>query len=370
MLFHSSIRKELTRSFGATLVVLFTIVLTMMLIRTLGQASSGKVNPQEVLLVLGYNAVARMPTLLTLALFVSIVSTLSRMYRDSEMTIWLASGQAVSTLIRPILRFSFPVVVVVAALQLMAWPWANQQIDQFKDRFERRSDLDRVAPGQFRESSDGRRVFFIEKDAQAGTGRNVFVYNHAPDGSESITSARTGRLEWIDDRQFLTLSQGQRLDIGADGQSLSLSNFESYGVQINESINTAAAGISPHSRSTLNLLEQPSPSSLAELGWRLGLIITTFNLTLLAVAITHNNPRVAKGGQLMTALLAFAVYYNMVNVTKSWVASGKLDMWNGIAILHIPVFLAALGLLWMRQNNLRVSDLLKPRFNSRAGSPA
>ena len=40
MLFDSSLRKELARSFGATLVVLLTIVMTMMLIRTLGQAAA------------------------------------------------------------------------------------------------------------------------------------------------------------------------------------------------------------------------------------------------------------------------------------------------------------------------------------------
>ena len=43
MLFHSTIRKELARSFGATLVVLVTVIMTMMLIRTLGQASKGTV---------------------------------------------------------------------------------------------------------------------------------------------------------------------------------------------------------------------------------------------------------------------------------------------------------------------------------------
>jgi lipopolysaccharide export system permease protein len=34
MLFHSSLRKEMARSFGATVVVLATIVMTMLLIRT------------------------------------------------------------------------------------------------------------------------------------------------------------------------------------------------------------------------------------------------------------------------------------------------------------------------------------------------
>ena len=40
MLFDSTLRKELARGFGATLVVILTIVITMMLIRTLGQAAS------------------------------------------------------------------------------------------------------------------------------------------------------------------------------------------------------------------------------------------------------------------------------------------------------------------------------------------
>ena len=63
----------------------------------------------------------------------------------------------------------------------------------------------------------------------------------------------------------------------------------------------------------------------------------------------------------MTALLAFAVYYNMVNVTKSWVASGKVDVWVAMAGLHIPVMLLAIGLLWMRQENLRWQDLFGRR---------
>ena len=48
MLFDSSIRKELARSFGATAVVLITVVMTMMLIRTLGQAYKGSVSPDKV----------------------------------------------------------------------------------------------------------------------------------------------------------------------------------------------------------------------------------------------------------------------------------------------------------------------------------
>ena len=143
MLFHSSIRKELARGFGATLVALITIVMTMMLIRTLGQAAKGAVNPSEVMMVLGYTVLGYLPTILTLSLFVAIVSTLSRMYSDSEMVIWFASGQGLFGLLRPLFRFAWPILLAVAAFALVVWPWSNQQIQDMKDRYEQRGDLDR-----------------------------------------------------------------------------------------------------------------------------------------------------------------------------------------------------------------------------------
>lgn len=171
MLFDSSIRKELARSFGATLVVLVTVVMTMMLIRTLGQASRGSVNPSDVMLVMGFTVLGQLPIILSLSLFVAVVSTLSRMYRDSEMVIWFASGRGLASLLRPLLRFAWPVMAVIAVLSLAVWPWSNTQIQELKTRYERRSDIDRIAPGEFQESANGTRVFFIDKDTpdeQAG----------------------------------------------------------------------------------------------------------------------------------------------------------------------------------------------------------
>jgi lipopolysaccharide export system permease protein len=153
MLFHSSLRKELSRSFGATLVVLVTIVMTMMLIRTLGLASKGSVNPQEVFLVMAYTVLGYMPTILSLSLFVAIVGTLSRMYRDSEMVIWFSSGRGLMDFVKPMFRFAWPVLILMAVMALVGWPWANSQTIGMRQQYEQRSDIERVAPGEFRESA-------------------------------------------------------------------------------------------------------------------------------------------------------------------------------------------------------------------------
>ncbi|MCV0437387.1 MAG: LPS export ABC transporter permease LptF [Hydrogenophaga sp.] len=366
MLFHSSIRKELARSFGATLVVLFTIVLTMLLIRTLGLASRGSVNPEEIALVLGYTVIGRMPTILTLALFIAIVFTLSRMYRDSEMIIWFASGRSLGGFLGPVLRFSWPILLVIALMVFFVWPWANQQTDNLRDRFERRGDLERIEPGQFQESSSGRRVFFIDKDTADGTeGRNIFISSTEKDGSETVTSARSGRIEWLGERQFLMLSNGQRLESEPGQSALKVSEFEEYGTQIGAST-IRERGEALKARSSWDLIANPISANLGELGWRIGLAITALNFVLIAVATTTGNPRAGRGGNLFFTLFAFVFYYNLLNLGQSWVASGQVSLASYMLALHGGVLAITAFWMFMRHQNLSVRGWIRARRARRA----
>ena len=367
MLFHSSIRTELSRSFGGTLVVLFTIVLTVLLVRTLGLATSGSVNPEEVMLVLGYTVLGYTQIILTLALFVAIVSTLSRMYRDSEMIIWFSSGRSLGGFVSPVMRFAWPILLVIVVLVLFVWPWANQQSAELRFRFENRSDLQRIAPGQFQESSSGRRVFFIDKDTAEGTeGRNVFISSIEKNGNETVTSATTGRIEWVGDRQFLMLNQGQRLENDPSTGRVKVSQFEQYGAEIGAAAPYMAGVQALKARSSLSLIQEPNPGTLGELGWRIGVALTAFNLVLLAIATTVSNPRAGRSGNLLFTLFAFVVYFNMLNIGQRWVTIGQVHWLVLLLLLHGSVF--ALSALWLakRHHNIHLRSLLRRASDERA----
>jgi lipopolysaccharide export system permease protein len=260
MLFDSSLRKELARTFGATLVVVLTIVLTMMLIRALGQAAGGSVAPQDVALLLSYTALAQLPTILGLSLFVSVVSTLTRMYRDSEMVIWFASGASLARMVPTVMSMSWPVLFTVAVLVLAVWPWSNRQSAELRDRYERRSDLSRVAPGQFQTSGDGRRVFFIDKDSNQGVqGRNVFILFNQNE-RESVTTAAAGQIEMQSDGdRFLVLDHGARTDINLTTGEKTLSRFQQYRVLASDKALSGLSELPPRARSTKDLLADTSP---------------------------------------------------------------------------------------------------------------
>ena len=349
MLFDSTLRRELARNFGATLVVILTIVLTMMLIRTLGQASIGQVAPQDVVLLLGYIALGHLPTMLALSLFIAVVATLSRMYRDSEMTIWFASGVGLTRFVRPVLRVSWPVLLVVTLLALFVWPWQNQRSVELKERFDRRSDLSRVAPGQFQTSGDGSRVFFIERDAvDKSIGRNVFILTRQTE-VEAVTSARMGRIDMDGDTRFLTLTRGQRNEQNLITGDKTVASFEGYRVQVGERSVTGIGELPSRARLSIDLLVEPTPQNQGELVWRLGLALGAANMVLLGIGLSATNPRRASNWNLLFALLTFVVYYNVINLSQAWVGSGQVSMGAALLSAHGGAFVIATGLVWWRQ---------------------
>lgn len=361
MLFDSSIRKELARSFGATLVVLVTVVMTMMLIRTLGQAARGSVNPSDVMLVMGFTVLGQLPTILTLSMFVATVSTLSRMYRDSEMVIWFASGRGLMSLLKPLLRFAWPVMLVVAALSLAIWPWANRQVQELRAQYEQRSDIDRIAPGEFQESANGTRVFFIDRaTSDAGEATNVFIAT-SENTRETVTSARSARLEVRKGDRFVLLSDGQRLETTLDKPAIKVSDFEEYGTRIGSASSRSSDDSSIKTRDTLDLMRDPSAPDLAELGWRFGLALAALNFVVLGLAIAVVNPRAGRSGSMLFALFAFITYYNLMTVGQSWVGAGRLGVGPFMLMLHGGTLAFGLALLTWRHNHWSLRTLLAGR---------
>ena len=344
MLFHSSIRKELARSFGATVVVLVTIVMTMMLIRTLGLASQGNVNPSEVGLVLGFTMLGHLPTVLTMSLFIATVGTLSRMYLDSEMVIWFVGGRGLRAVLKPLLRFAWPMLVSIAVLVLLVWPWSNQQISELRERFERRGDLERVSPGQFQESANGLRVFFVDKESvENKQGKNVFIAS-TDHGKQAMTAAKGGRITEIDNENFLVLELGQRLEQTVGEADLKISEFKAFGSRIGQDVRTATV-LPAKSVDTLSLMREQTRAYQGELSWRLGMTLAAINLVIIALAVTSANPRVGRGGNFALALFIFVIYYNFINLGQSWIGSGKAQLWPFMLALHGGAL--ALAVLWL-----------------------
>ena len=113
-IFRNVILRELVITSLAIFFVLVGITLTTELVRLLGQAASGAITSTSVAALLGFTLVSYLSVVLSLTLFVAVLMTLTRSYRDSEMVVWFASGMSLTQWIRPVLAFAVPVAIVIA----------------------------------------------------------------------------------------------------------------------------------------------------------------------------------------------------------------------------------------------------------------
>ncbi|MBL8472426.1 MAG: LPS export ABC transporter permease LptF [Rhodocyclaceae bacterium] len=348
MLFKRSFQREITNTAAAVFVVLFAILLTTQLVRLLAQAAGGRLASEAVLALLGFGALNYLPVVLSLTTFVAVLMTLSRNYRDSEMFVWFASGQALSAWIRPVLGFAVPVVVLVAALSLFLTPWALSASARLQQKMNDRDDASQIAPGTFRESGKADRVFFVEQsNATDGRMRNVFV-SSSSHGNLGITVARDGRMQTAENGdRFVVLENGSRYEGLPGTAEYKVMQFERYFLRV-ETREARALDDSPRFLSTWELLRAPTRERLGEFLWRLGIPLAALNLALLAIPLSFVNPRAGRTSNMVMALLAYLIYSNLISVSQAWVAGGKLPFGVGVWAVHLLMLAVTAGLFYKR----------------------
>jgi len=355
-------RRALLREFGnlalAVFATLFAITLTTQLIRLLGQAAIGDVLSEGVVALLAFSALNYLPVLLSLTLFITVLMTLSRSYRESEMVIWFGSGLSLLAWVRPVLLFASPLVALVALLSLFLSPWAIGKAEEYRRQMDLRDQASRVAPGVFREAAGADRVFFVEEIAGDQTNvQNVFIAQ-MQQGRLGITVSRRGYRESAENGdRFVVLLDGRRYEGIPGDLDFKVMDFQRYAMKV-ETRETPAEQASTKAMSTFALLQARGNPGLAELVWRLGLPISAMILALLAIPLSFVNPRASRSVNLLFALLTYMVYANLLSIVQAWVSQGRLAFTTGWWAVHAGM-LGVLALLFYRR--LRVGSLLARR---------
>jgi lipopolysaccharide export system permease protein len=284
--------------------------------------------------LIGLNGIGNAAPILTLSMFITVVHTFSRMHLDSEMIIWFSSGLSISKFIKPLWHFCWPIFLAIMLLAIFAWPWSNIQTQLLKDKFEQRSDIERVAPGQFQESVSQQMVFFIEKNLEDQKEASRVFISKVQDQVQTITTAKTGSIEWLNSEKFLSLNNGQQTVIDHATGEIRQIEFENFKYWLNPETRKVLSGLQSQMKSTLDLFNSSERIDQGELFWRLGLLIAAVNLALLAVQLASVNPRVGRSYSLAMALMCFVGYYNMLSIGKRLIADGTVTLTGMMLLVH------------------------------------
>jgi lipopolysaccharide export system permease protein len=347
-IFYRSLVREFAVTGSFVFAILLGIIVFTQLIRLLGDSVSGLLAVEGVAALVGFSALNYLPILLSVSLYLSILLTLTRSYRDSEMVVWFSSGIGLTRWMRPVMGFALPVVLVIGSLSFVLTPWAKEKAEEFKSRLDTRDDVSLATPGAFRESKQADRVFFLENmDAKNNRVGNVFVQS-VQNSKEGTMVAKEGVQETATNGdRFIVLLNGTRYE-GTPGQAdFKIVEFKRYAVRI-EAAEIKESQANYKSLSTLELLRNPTSWNMSELEWRIGLPLSALILAILAIPLSFVNPRAGRSLNLLMAIVIYMAYNNMLSVLTTWVGQGKIGVIMGLWSVHGAMLVLIVLLFYKR----------------------
>ena len=146
-------------------------------------------------------------------------------------------------------------------------------------------------------------------------------------------------------RRFMLLENGYFYDGTPGAADYSVTEFEEQGILLPEQ-STIAPVLRGTELPTMALLGSSDPGYVAELQWRISVIMLIPVLTLMAVPLSKVDPRHGRFARLVPAALVYGLYFMLLQVSRDAVEDGSLSPFIGMWWVHLMFIAVGLVLLW------------------------
>lgn len=335
--------REVGLPFLAVATVLVVIFSTYSLTRYLVQANSGLLVAGEVVRLTFLRLLVSLEVLLPLSFYFAVMIGMGRLYSDSEIYAMRSSGISERRLMKPVMVLALGLALVTCFLSVMVRPWAYASSYSILAEAAASSEIDRIHPAQFYHFKDSGRTVFIEQISRdSGAIHGVFIRSGKGADLQLITSVN-GKLEYAARPGFnrLTLFDAQLFKKVEDAPDL-FAELGSFSLWLPAG-EAKPVGYKTKASPTRDLVNAVSGPDRAELQWRLSTPGSALLLALLAIPLSRGRPRQGRYARVLLALAFYAVYFNLLDMSRTWVEQGKADMiwWvPGLTVLLVVALYA------------------------------
>ena len=339
--------------------VLLVVMVLMSMTLLLGRAVRGEQSETVVFILLGFQTLAKLDVLLPLAFYLGILLTLSRWYRDSEMTVLAACGVGLMHFMRPVMVLGLVFGAVTLAGAFYFTPLATRQIENVKSESSHRTELGAISPGVFTEAPGTGRIVYAEKTEENGDLQGIFI-SSLEEGRQGVLVAKSGH-PYTDPKtgdKFIALHDGTLYE-GEPGEAgYRILEYRVYNLRLEpKQIGEApvpTAGLPTHEllqKYVAAMFRDEGRLFSAELHWRLGKTIALFVLALYAVVLAYTDVRRGRMSNLFVAIVVYFVYSNLLGIGETMLQNGRVPAAAGLWWVHGGMALVALYLLRQRAHD-------------------
>jgi lipopolysaccharide export system permease protein len=108
---------------------------------------------------------------------------------------------------------------------------------------------------------------------------------------------------------------------------------------------------------TTKLVGAMEPVARAEFQWRMSTPVSALLLTLAAIPLSRSRPRQGRYAKMLLALAIYAIYFNLLDVARSWVEQGSSAyIWWVPGLLSMVVAAMYLPVMFRKRKDRRAQD--------------
>ena len=354
------ILRNLIVFFLAITFIIGLIVFGNQFVLTTQESLSFGIPIKELMPLVGFNMLRDIPIILTLSLFLSIIITISQLYKNSEAVVMNSIGlgdRDFINLIKPIVFVSF---IIVFYLTIFAVPWAKQQKRIAEDVTVNASEFSFITEGKFESFKNGEIVFYASESNITDTVgeqnmEEIFIY--ALDKGKPVIVLASEAKKYTNAKSesiYLRLKNGIRYEGLPGNENINILNFEKYDLEIvSGDIQKSISSFSEiEEKNTIDLLREGGVKANAEIQWRISQPVSVLILSIFGVFLGKSSPRTGKGINLIFGIIIFMLYNNALLVAKSAIESGQLSPLIGMWGIHLLLLLILIIFYQFRQGKV------------------
>ncbi len=366
-IFDRYLLREILQAFIAILLVLMLVVLSNKAARFLKNATSGEWPIDVVIPMLGLTAISSLVMIMSMAIFLAVMLVTGRLYKDSEMAAISSCGVSTYQLYRPLCMLAVIFGIVAGFMSFYGIPVTKQAVQVLEAHAEKISEIIGVVPGRFHESSDRRRVIYIERvNKDSNKAENAFIHSRKNDGFSLITARLAHRHDELSTGDTLIfLQDGYRYQGGQGMAGFRSTQFRLHWIRAEEG-RREALGVDHEARPTLKLIGSVNPVERAELHMRVAIAISPILFIFLGLPLGRLKQREGRYGRIMIGVLIYIIYFKLLRVGQAFMEREAFPAWLGLWWVHLGLVLYLFWVLYS-ESRLKSGSWWPRRYLKRAG---
>ena len=333
MIIDRYIISEIAKPFMVATAALVAIFVAFSSAVILNDVVAGEFGIEVVVVLILLRTLIILEVLLPTALYLSVVISIGRLYRDSEMVAFWALGVSEARMLRAVLLVGVVVAAVVACISVYGRPWAYQTSYQIEADAAVAADLQRLQSGSFSRLGDGRLVINQQRlDVAAKLAYDVFVEIDIESGRRVIYANSAEMLSGKPEPR-VRFNDGYAYEFRDNRSDDRVLKFRALTLQLYEEPPDRVRN-RRKALPTAQLAGSSKPKEIAEYQWRLSTPIATLLLGVLALPLSRSAPRQGRHRTLFLAILVYAVFFNLAGMARTWVENAEIGPYPGIWWVH------------------------------------